>query len=164
MGTVVLGAVAGLAGVILGQLLARRGEDRKWLRDERHRAAAGLLAAGEALRRHSAARIVALYAGSIGDIAADEYLTDLERLGLAAEAVRTVYPPAIAALADRLHDAAQGLAYVGLAERPQAAEASPGDLYASARDKFTAAVRRLIVPSGPVRAVIADRRAGPAAG
>lgn len=44
---VAISAVAALAGVVLGQLLARGGEYGKWLRQERQGAAAELLAAGE---------------------------------------------------------------------------------------------------------------------
>ncbi len=150
MDAVVISAVAALAGVVLGQLLARSGEYGKWLREERHRAAAELLAAGEAIRRHSAARILDRVAGTIRDAAADEHLADLERLALAAEAVRTVFPPAVATLADLLRDTAHELAYVGFKKQPDGP--SPGDLYASARDAFTAAARRLIAPTPHRRA------------
>jgi len=46
----VISVAAALAGVVVGQLLSRSGEYRKWLRAERHKAGAELLAAGEALR------------------------------------------------------------------------------------------------------------------
>jgi hypothetical protein len=151
MDAVVISAVAALAGVVLGQLLARSGEYGKWLREERHRAAAELLAAAEALRRHSAARVVGRYVGTTRDDPADEHLADLERLTLAAEAVRTVFPPTVATLADQLSDAAQELAYVGLKQRARAGEPSPGDLYSSARAEFTGAARRLIAPTSNSR-------------
>jgi len=96
----VISVAAALAGVVVGQLLSRSGEYRKWLRAERHRAGAELLAAGEALRRHSAGRVLAAYAGGLaaempsGGVSdpAGTHLADLERLGLAVEAVRTVVP------------------------------------------------------------------------
>lgn len=60
-----ISAIAALAGVALGQVLARGGEYRKWLRSEQHKAAAELLAAGEAIRRHSALRLGDLYTGTV---------------------------------------------------------------------------------------------------
>ena len=47
--TVALASVFGLIGVIIGQLLARGGEYRKWIRIERHVACARLLEAAEAI-------------------------------------------------------------------------------------------------------------------
>ena len=141
----VITAIAALAGVVLGQLLARSGEYRKWLRSERHKAAAELLAVGEAIRRHSAARIGDLYTGTVRAGGADEHLGDLERLALAVEAARTIYPPETVALIGRLEAAAHELVYVPHKEQSQGA--SPGEVYASARDEFTEAVRRLIAPT-----------------
>lgn len=45
-----------------GQVLARDGEYRKWLRSARHTAATELLAVGETVREHAAIRIGARYA------------------------------------------------------------------------------------------------------
>lgn len=156
-----ISAIAALAGVALGQLLARSGEYRKWLRAERHKAAAELLAAGEAMRRHSATRIGDLYAtGTVRDGASDEYLAILERLALALEAARTVFPPPVAALAERLENAAHGLAFVPGKKKEQAQGPTPGDMYASARAEFTGAARRLITPApgSQARATLAYMR------
>lgn len=100
------------------------------------------------------------YAGIVRDSAADDHLADVEQLMLAAEAARIVFPPAVAALAGRFRDAGQELSYVGITERPQADEASPGDSYSSARDEFTGEARRLIapVPYGRIRAALELRR------
>ena len=47
--TASIAAIAALVGVILGQLLSRGGEFRKWLRAERHSACVRLLEAAEEL-------------------------------------------------------------------------------------------------------------------
>jgi hypothetical protein len=54
--TTVISALAALAGVLLGGVLARNAEYRRWLRTERHKAAAELLAAGQAMQRNVAER------------------------------------------------------------------------------------------------------------
>ena len=50
MDTTIISTVAALSGVALGGLLASSGEYRKWRREERHRAAAELMAAAETMR------------------------------------------------------------------------------------------------------------------
>jgi hypothetical protein len=155
MNAAVISAVAALGGVALGQLLARSGEYRKWLRSERHKAAAELLAAGEAMRSHLVGRIGDLYKGTVTANAGDQFLADLERLTLAAEAARTVYPATVAALAEQFEGAAHGLAGVladvmqkeQAPEKEQAPGPSPGVRYMSARSAFTEAARHLIAPT-----------------
>ncbi len=148
-----LASLAGLAGVVLGQVLARSGEYSKWLRSERHKSAAELLACGEAFRRHSAALILARYRASrapeddLGDALDPEiHLADLERLGLALEAVRTVFPRHVAALADEFGEATRRLAHVALA-KPGEVSAGAGEEYAAARQSLTDEVRPLIAPT-----------------
>jgi hypothetical protein len=157
----VIGAVAALAGVLLGQVLARSGEFRRWLRAERHKASAELLAAGEALRRHSADRVLDAYRGDApaGD-GSGTHLTDLERLGLALEAFRTVFPGRVAALAQEFSDAARALAHLGVTEPPGE---QPGDRYITARNKITEMARRMIAPAwgDRLRQLSGTRRADP---
>jgi hypothetical protein len=142
----VAGVVGALAGVVLGQLLARSGEYSKWLRSERHRSAAELLACGEAFKRHAADMIGARYAGDPVD--SEGHLADLERLALALEAVRTVFPGRTGALADDFGEAAQRLTHVaaGVAEVTPG-EPTPGERYDRARRSFTEDVRLLIAPT-----------------
>ena len=142
----VISAVAALAGVLLGQALARSGEYRKWLRTERHRACAEMLAAGEALRRHSAGRVLAAYRGDpLPDDASEVHLTDLERLGLALEAFRTVFPGRVAVRAELLSDAARTLARLDLHE--PSTERQTGNRYLMARDEVTQMARLMIAPT-----------------
>lgn len=158
---VVISAAAALVGVLLGQVLARSGEYRKWLRAERHRSATELLAAGEAVRRHSAARVLALASG--GSLPAGEsetHLGDLERLDLAVEGCLYGVPRRVAALAEDLGATVTAITAVGLRERvamlaedlgvdnPIPGEQPPGDTYRAARIRFTDAARRMIAP-GP---------------
>lgn len=140
-----ISAAAALIGVALGQLLARSGSYRKWLRAERHKAAAELLAAGEAIRKHSAGRILDAYAGTVSGDPARQHLADLERLDLALEAARTVFPAPVAAMAEQVADSARELAY-GL-KHASAATSSPGDRYYAARSRFSDAARCLIAPT-----------------
>lgn len=92
MSAAIVSAIAALSGVALGQLLARSGEYRKWLRFERHATARDLLAAAEALRTHTVRQIGDRYEGTVRIDAADTYIAALERLSLALEAVWTIYP------------------------------------------------------------------------
>jgi hypothetical protein len=76
------------------------------------------------------------------------HLADLERLALALEAVRTVFPRRTGALADEFGEAAQRLSHVasGVAEvTPD--EPTPGDGYQDARRRLTEDVRPLIAPT-----------------
>ena len=138
----VLGIVGALAGVILGQLLARSGEYSKWLRSERHRSAAELLACGEVFRHHAADRVRAMYVGE--PIDGEVLLADLERLALALEAVRTVFPARTAALADELGEAGRQLTHAG---ETKPGVPTAGQRYEEARRRFTDEVRPLIAPS-----------------
>lgn len=148
MSAAVVSAIAALSGVGLGQLLARSAEYRKWLRSERHAAARDLLAAAEALRTYAVRQIGDRYKGTIREDSADTYVAALERLSLALEAVRTVYPAPVAALGDQLETAAHAFASV-LAELEQEQGQGPslGDTYMTARAKFTDAARRLVAPT-----------------
>lgn len=172
MDTALAAPAAALAGVLLGGLLTRSGEYRKWLRSERHRAAGELLAAGEALRRHGAGRVLAAYArgqgldGPPGESEdAETHLADLERLSLALEAMRTIFPARLAVLAEEFADAAGKLAIPISAQPPEARpegtpgdrmspqppearpDGTPGDRYYEARAKLTTAGRGKIATS-----------------
>lgn len=71
-------------------------------------------------------------------------MADLERLTLAAEAARTVYPPKVAALIEQLKTAAHGLAAV--MQKDKVSGPTPGERYAAAQCAFTDAARHLIAP------------------
>lgn len=145
MNAAIISAVAALIGVALGQLLARGSENRKWLRTEQHKAAAELLATGEAIRRHRASRILDGYACTVRPDLADVYLADLERLDLALEAARTVFPADVAGLAERFAEAVVGIARSGYDQVEKLP--SPGDRYFAARSSFTKAARHLMAPT-----------------
>ncbi|HCT79557.1 MAG TPA: hypothetical protein DGG94_14230 [Micromonosporaceae bacterium] len=120
-------AVIALAGLVVGHLLTRSGEYRKWLRTERHKAIAELLAAGEVARRHSAERVIMAYGRNFDPARTGEaekpevYLADLESLGLALEAERTVFPHRVGVLAERFCDRARAIARRGLSD-PESGE------------------------------------------
>lgn len=155
----VVAAIAALAGVLLGQVLARSGEYRRWLRAERHKASAELLAAAEALHRRSAERLLDTH---YDDPPPDDapYLADMERLGLALEALRTVFPGRVEPLAQEFREAAEAWErYVRKMAKyrrdpftkpdTQDSEAtkSAGSRYRAARDEMTDVTRRMIAPS-----------------
>ncbi|MGW0430944.1 hypothetical protein ACWDV4_00110 [Micromonospora sp. NPDC003197] len=67
MWTALIGALAALVGIIIGQILARSGEYRKWIRAEQHKACASFLEACESIKlqhvTYTAIREVATAAG-----------------------------------------------------------------------------------------------------
>jgi hypothetical protein len=155
--------VVALIGVVVGQVLARDGDYRKWLRSTRHDAATELLAVGEAVREHAATRIGARYAlgqvipgepmeeQTLQGMSGEIVLGDIRRLTLAIEAVRTVFPRRVADMAETFGATVTALARLSMArpeEFPQS-EGNPGQhqQYEQARRRFTEVVRSLVAPS-----------------
>jgi hypothetical protein len=149
----IVGPLAALVGVLVGGLLTYSSEYRKWLRAERHKAVTELLAAGEAMRRHSAARIAARYAASrlvdleqaAGALDPEIHLADLERIDLASEAMRTLFPTVVVELVEEFCAAAQALPHVEFTARAADEPAKgAGEMYFASRAKLVRAVRTMI--------------------
>jgi len=157
----IVGALAALVGVLVGGLLSYSSEYRKWLRAERHKAITELLAAGEALRRHSASRIVARYAAgqlvdlgqAVGALDPDIHLADLERIGLAGQAMRTLFPTGVVELVEEFCHAVQAIPLVEPSSKSadQPTYEKAGAAYFASRAKLVRAVRMLIATDLPER-------------
>lgn len=144
METTIISAVAALAGVLLGSLLSRSGEYRKWLRTERHRAATELLAAGEAGRRGVYAR------HGREDTAAvrDEVMAEAARVHIALEAAHLVFPPSVVAAANQYSEITSEFLLRHWTD--PTAKVEPSVAYYEARRALTAAVGRLVAPGSGV--------------
>jgi hypothetical protein len=155
VGVAIVGSLAALAGVLVGGLLTYSSEYRKWLRSARHEAVTELLVAGEAFKRHSAARIVARYSQGVdlGQQAErydpETHLADLERISLACEAMRTLFPTGVMVLVDEFRESAQALPLVELNAKSanQPANEQPGSIYAASRANLIRSVRIMIAAS-----------------
>jgi len=142
MDSTIVSAGAALGGVLLGQVLARSGEYRKWLRTERHKAASEMLAAAEEAKRGVYARSgskVEDYENVRG-----EAMAEASRVFSALESVRLVFPSHVVELAERYSD------IIGqfLAEQHgnPSALIGPPDEYYDVRAAFTHASGKLIAP------------------
>lgn len=145
-----ISAITALGGVALGAVLTRNGEYRKWLRGERHKAATELLATGEAMRRALVVRRLSILSEKKGNAEQTrlekEILTDQERIALALEAFRLVFPRRIAGLADEFVEAARAVARLPLDEQPSATAPKPGQQYLERRAALIRALSPLIAP------------------
>jgi hypothetical protein len=142
MDSTVVSAGAALGGVLLGQVLARSGEYRKWLRTERHKAASEMLAAAETAKRGIYVRSgskVEEYENVRG-----EAMAEASRVFSALESVRLVFPPRIVEFAERYSGIiAQFLA---VQHTNPSALVEPPDEYYDVRAAFTRASGKLIAP------------------
>lgn len=142
-----IGVIGALAGVVLGGVVSRNGEYRKWLREERHKAAAELLAAGEAMRAIFTDRAVT-------GLHEDPDLTEPERrkariaagerLTLAMMSVRILYPDRVVAVAEQFEESASAIRHIRL-ESPKTDPESPGFRYFDRQAALAAVVRPVVV-------------------
>jgi hypothetical protein len=142
-----ISAITGLSGVTLGALFARSGEDRKWLRMEQHKATAELLAAGEAMRTIFTDRAVTgLYENpdKSEPNRRKAITTGGERLELALQAFRLVFPNDTAAVAEAFCESARKIRHLRL-DSPEVDPASLAYRYFDRRAALTDAARLKIV-------------------
>lgn len=110
MESVVVSGIAALAGVLLGGILSRNGEYRKWLREERHKASVEFLAAGESIRKNASLHSLNLLREGVSPTALEFQeawelrFAETERMFMALEAICLISPPSASVAAREYAD------------------------------------------------------------
>ena len=149
MDAVIISAIAALAGVLLGGVLSRSGEYRKWLRAEQHKAATELLAAGEALRRGVYTRRSVRKDAEATAKAKAEAVADVARLRVALEALRLVFPAPVVERAQDYVEISSAFSAIDVNAEVVVAQPQGYDFeYFDARNALSAAAALVIAPRG----------------